>query len=134
MPVITEYSETEDNTKVQVYSCPAVYVTPTTEIQEFLKIKRKEAVKEQEYFLSLQKEFGKEKEYFKFFKEESRYWLKIQRACTLHLPWFGGEGGVVRPKHWPIDLVNQLDRVSNWIILGEDHEQTRTNLQTVQES
>lgn len=100
---------------------PLMYTTPTEDIYRALKTYRKEAQKDQEEFIGYQKLCGKNDiDLAKFFKECARHHLRIQRACTLMIPWFGEPDEnqkIERPLLWPIELASELDEISNRIIL-----------------
>lgn len=86
-------------------------------IEDWLKEFRKEAVKDQELFLSWHKEYKD-----KFFKEEARYHLRLQRACTLMLIYYGY--GEYRPStDWPKELASELDEIVARIELREIDEE-----------
>ena len=80
---------------------PCQQITASETVCGRLRDWRKEAIKDQEEFLANQKAFPIEG---RWFKEEARHSLKIQRACTLALSWF--EGNDAAPHKWPIDLAS----------------------------
>lgn len=86
-------------------------------IENWLKEYRKEAVKDQEQFLVWHKEYKD-----KFFKEEARYHLRLQRACTLMLIYFG-EGDYRPSTEWPKELASELDEITDRIELREIDEE-----------
>lgn len=89
-------------------------------IAERLREWRKEYIKCRENWLEIQKDAWKtNKELAKLAKQESQHYMKLQRACTLMIPWFGepDKGQVTeRPKMWPVDLDSELDEVSSRLI------------------
>lgn len=87
-------------------------------IEDWLKQYRKEAVKDQEHWLAVQKEFKTDRDFAKFCKEESRYYLRLQRACTLMLVYFG-EGEYTPSTEWPKELAPELDEIVHRIELRE---------------
>lgn len=124
MPLYMDKPESADcksDEKSTYYRWPCCCITPTQEIYDLLKQSRKDAVREQEYWSALQKQYGRDdREFAKFCKEQSRYYLRLQRACTLMVPYFGEPDKnqeYTRSKYWPIDLVSELDEISYRIIL-----------------
>lgn len=115
-----ENSDAKSEEKVWYYKWPIEYVTPSLEIYEFLKTRRKDFQKLQEEWIKLQKEFKNDPELAKFCKEEAKYCLKLQRACAFQIPWFGPPDKnqeILRPKMWSVDLAEELDTVSYEILL-----------------
>lgn len=104
---------------VKRYGWPAHGLTPRERDHDNLRQWRKEAIKDRDFFLEAQKSCGKEdREYAKFFKEAANRNLRLQRACTLMLPWFGeGDNGQihVEPSLWPIELADELDEIARRI-------------------
>lgn len=90
-------------------------------IENWLKEYRKEAVKDQEQYMTWQKEYKD-----KFFKEEAKYHLRLQRACTLMLGYYGvGEWRC--STNWPLELASELDEITNRIELREIDEEKSTS-------
>lgn len=120
MPIVYEQINVGDKPKAR-YAWPAVYITPTEAIVEYLKKKRKEFILDQEYFLTSQKELPK-KEDKRWASQEAKRYLRLVRAVNFMLPWFDGmsKETILEPSLWPVDLVEELDRVSNLIASGID--------------
>jgi len=77
-------------------------------LTDWLKEDRKEYVQLQERYLSMQKEYGQDREFARFCKDESKFWLRMQRACTLMLGYCG-EAEYRSSTSWPKELVTELD-------------------------
>lgn len=117
MPKYLTYND--DWEPVMRYRWPAVFVTPTNNITPAIRDWRKAAIKEREEFAALQKTAAT-REDARFFKEQANRAMRIQRACTLMIPWFGEPDNnqrPERPKMWPLELSDELDEISNSIIL-----------------
>lgn len=123
MPVIDSI---ENGKPVKRYRWPAQYVTPTEDMYDRLSAWRKIAIQMQEYCTQQQKLYGHQnREIAKFFKEESRRFLRQQRAVAYHMPWICGpveKEGEVPPQLWPIDLAEELDYIAGMLVLGTDME------------
>ena len=91
---------------------PCQQITASETVCGRLRDWRKEAIKDQEEFLANQKAFPIEG---RWFKEEARHSLKIQRACTLALSWFEGNDAV--PHKWPIDLASEVQFIAGRLIM-----------------
>lgn len=120
MPRIS--SVNDDGKPIDRYLWSARYVTACSGINEAIRNWRKEAIKDREEFLSFQNACGKagDRDGAKFFKDCSQRELKRQRACTYMLPWFGDPDTNQKaecPTLWPLDLEEQLDEISNRIVL-----------------
>lgn len=107
---------------VKRYDWPAKYMTPTDDMDEALRTWRKEAIQDRELFLDTQKLLAAtgDREGAKMMKEFANFHLKLQRACTLILPWLAGPDAnqeVVRPLLWPVDLAPELDEISFRLLL-----------------
>lgn len=86
-------------------------------LTEWVREYRRQSVKDQELFISWHKEYKG-----KFFKEEARYHLRLQRACTLILGYLGE--GEYRPcVRWPLELAPELDEITYRIELREADEE-----------
>ena len=108
----------DDGDKVERYRWPAGYVTPTPDIAPALREWRREAIKDQEEFLAFQKANASDRT---FFKDCARRALRLQRAITLALPYFGDpdSGQVqVRTGLWPLELADECDDVGRRILLA----------------
>lgn len=117
MPIIYTVINVGDDPKAR-YDWYAKYVTPTRDIIEYLKRKRKEFILDQEFFLKYQKDLPL-KEDKRWASQEAKRCLRLVRAINFMLPWFDGMSRepILAPSLWPVDLVEELDRVSNLIIL-----------------
>ena len=91
---------------------PCQQITASETVCGRLRDWRKEAIKDQEEFLANQKAFLIEG---RWFKEEARHSLKIQRACTLALSWF--EGNDAASHKWPIDLASEVQFIAGRLIM-----------------
>ena len=91
---------------------PCQQITASETVCGRLRDWRKEAIKDQEEFLANQKAFLIEG---RWFKEEARHSLKIQRACTLALSWF--EGNDAAPHKWPVDLASEVQFIAGRLIM-----------------
>lgn len=122
MPIVYKQINVGDEPKAR-YDWYAQYVTPTSDIIEYLKKKRKEFILDQEFFLTSQKELPN-KEDKRWASQEAKRCLRLVRAVNFMLPWFDGmsKETILEPSLWPVDLVEELDRVSNLIILTETNE------------
>jgi len=103
---------------VERYLWPARYVTPNAEIHLALLKWRKEAIAEREFFRRGCNSSTDEID--ALYKERAAHWLKIQRAVTLMLPYFGAADKKQKEENtelWPLDLESELDEVSRRICL-----------------
>ena len=121
MPIKVMESDDDGSERVNRYSWPAEYVTPVDGVADALRQWRKAAIKSQEEFSAAQKQCGRDDpDGARFFKTEARYHLKLQRACTYMLPWFGEADraqATDRPCLWPVELVSELDEISRRIVM-----------------
>lgn len=119
MPIVKMANNEGD--AVERYKFPAEYVTPVNGIYGYLIEKRKLAIKEQEFFAGAKREIGRGSlEAAKMMKEHEKHWLKMQRAITYALPWFGvpDKNQEPIPMHlWPVDMAAELDEVGRGICL-----------------
>ncbi len=119
MPVVDAIND--DGDPVERYEWPARSVTPTDDIPEYLRDWRKRLVVEREDFLRLQKQLGRDnREAAKWYGTLAGDAMKMIRAVSLHLPWFGEpdakqENG--RPWLWPTGLADECDQVARSIVL-----------------
>jgi hypothetical protein len=105
MPVIDAWGDNQE--LVKRYHWPAQHVTPNGHADR-LRAWRKQHIADQEDC--------------KAYKEGARHFLKLQRACTLMIPWFGvadSKQQPVPPHLWPVDLAPQLDEISFRILLAD---------------
>jgi hypothetical protein len=83
---------------------------------------RKQAIADREEMLSAQALAGRsgDREGARYFKEAAAHLLKMQRAMTLMLPWFGEpdtKQEAVSPELWPIEMASELDVVSARLLI-----------------
>lgn len=112
----------DDRKTVVRYGWPAGRVTPMSDIAEDLRSWRRQATLDREEFLGYQKlcRGPEDRELARFFKECAAHQLKLQRACTLMIPWFGEPDTnqeAEPPTMWPVDLAPELDEISGRIEL-----------------
>jgi hypothetical protein len=85
---------------------------------------RKHFARERDATLVFQKECGarRDSEGARFFKEESRHYMKLYRACCLLLPWvandYPGDCELRDPYEWGEELFDALDYVALTAIYG----------------
>lgn len=116
----------DEGEDVERYRWPAQYITPTRQLNEILRSLRKQAVKDREEFIGYQKACGeaKDREGARFFKECANIEMRMQRACSLMIPYFGepdsGHSDLdLKPTTlWPGDLAHELDAVSRALYLA----------------
>ena len=105
MPIVQ--MQNDEDRAVDRYDWPAKYVTPRDGVSDALRQWRKDAIKGQSDAAG--------------YKEGSRHFLKLQRACTLMIPWFGDPDKNQKPERpivWPVDLAPELDEISGRLVLG----------------
>ncbi len=124
MPTFWDKPESEDaksTVTVERYDWPLKYITVEPGMDEFLRTLRKWYIKKRDEWSAIQKEVWKtDKEYARFAKEQTQYYMKLQRACTLMLPILGAPDKgqeSIRSKLWPLDLRPELDEISGKVLL-----------------
>lgn len=101
------------------YNWDGRFITPTEEIYNFLIQWRKDTIKNQDENRALMNKY-EDREIKKLYKILMNAQLKVQRAITLMLPWFGqGDKNqtAIMTDLWPLDLVEELDYVTGVLIL-----------------
>lgn len=110
-----------DGNPVERYEWPAQYVTPMDGMGEALRGWRRTAINDREEYLEYGKSCRAERrEYAKFFSQCAAHHLRLQRACTLMLPWLGEldkNQKEERPFLWALDLDAELDEIASQVIL-----------------
>ena len=107
-------------TDVPRYDWPLRYVTELggEEVYTRLVELRKEAIKLREEFTHYQKENKDDRELAKFFKEEAKEQLRMEKAITIFCQWLeGGPQIIENTRMWPVGLAREMDIVAYQIML-----------------
>lgn len=119
MPTMTYYSRKEKRW-ITWYKWPGQHKLGAITVEyDLLRQWRRQAIKEQEAWIALQKELGRE--HAQFCKVEAKHWLRMQRACAIHLGWLGDPDPNQKVEqnhiHWPPDLGQELDTVCHRLLM-----------------
>lgn len=116
MPVIKAWND--EGELCDRYLWGAQYIRPTERLADLIRMWRRDAGRDREDMERLQKEY---RDTAKFFKAEARHYLRLERACTLAMPWFGvpdKKQVAIRPLLWPIDLASEMDEIAGRIYMA----------------
>lgn len=87
-------------------------------VLEWVKEHRAQASRDANHSSDLKKELRD-----KFFKEEERYHLRLQRACNLIINYIEGNPGWTCSSYWPEELAPALDEITGRIEVREWYEE-----------
>jgi hypothetical protein len=85
---------------------------------------RKATAADREFFAGVRSQCGRmDPAGARWASDEVKAATRLEKACTLALRWIDGDAGATYPRHWPTELVDELDRVLGVAYLADGQHQ-----------